>query len=256
MSIVVDPLWGFCVFLLSLRIGTLFVLSPIWGVAGVPAPFRVLLVLALSGLLASATAARATALPTSLGGLLGAAASELVIGAVLAFGVFAAFAAFSLAGKVLDVQVGFGIGNVFDPVTHSQAPLLGTVLNLLAVVMFFAVDGHHMLLRGIAYSLEALPPGAMFTALPIDAVLRQFGAMFALAVTLAAPVMFCLLVVDVGLAVVSRNLPQMNVFIVAVPLKIFIGLAMLAASAAYLGPVVARVFASIFTFWEALFRHG
>jgi len=256
MTLIVDPLWGFCVFLLSLRIGTLFVLSPIWGVASVPAPFRVLLVLALSGLLVTATAAHATALPSSLGGLLGAAVSEVVIGAILAFGVFAAFAAFSLAGKVLDVQVGFGIGSVFDPVTHSQAPLLGTVLNLLAVVMFFAVDGHHMLLRGIAFSIEALPPGAMLPALPVDAVLRQFGAMFALGATLAAPVMFCLLLVDLGLAVLSRNLPQMNVFIVAVPLKIFVGLAMLAASVSYLGPVVAKIFASIFSFWEALFAHG
>jgi flagellar biosynthetic protein FliR len=85
---------------------------------------------------------------------------------------------------------------------------------------------------------------------------KQFGAMFVLSVTLAAPVMLCLLVVEAGLAVVSRNLPQMNVFVVAIPVKIFAGLAMLAASVAYVGPVAAKAFASIFRFWEALFAHG
>ena len=256
MQLLIDPAWGFRVFLVALRIGTLFVLSPIWSVATVPAPLRVLLVLALSGVMVGATAHAPTHLPESLGGFVLAALSELAIGAVLAFGIFAAFAAFAVAGKVLDVQIGFGIGNVFDPVTHSQSPVLGTVLNLLAVTLFFAIEGHHTLLRGIAFSLDALPPGELLTHLPIMAVIRQFGAMFSLSLVLAAPVMFCLLAVDAGIAVLSRNLPQMNVFIVAVPLKIFVGLATLAASVSYLGPVISKIFGSIFTFWEAVFAHG
>jgi flagellar biosynthetic protein FliR len=256
MQLLVDPLWGFCVFLLSVRLGTLFVLSPIWSVANVPQSFRVLLVVALSAMLVTATATRVTTLPSSFGAFVLAGASELLVGAVLAFGIFAAFGAFSVAGKILDVQIGFGIGNVFDPVTHSQSPMLGTVLNLLAVTLFFAVDGHQALLRGVAFSLQALPPGTLLQTFPFDAVLRQFGAMFTLSVVLAAPVMFCLLVVDAGIAVVSRNLPQMNIFIVAVPLKIFVGLATMAMSVAYLGPVIAKIFASIFKFWEALFAHG
>lgn len=256
MTLTVDPAWAFCVFLISLRIGALFVLSPIWSVASVPAPFRVLLVLALSGLLVTATAAKASVLPSTFGAFMLACVSEVIVGAVLAFGVFSAFAVFSFAGKILDVQTGFGIGNVYDPVTHSQSPMLGAVLNLVAVAMFFAIDGHHMLLRGVAFSIKALPPGATIASLPFDAVVRQFGLMFVLSLALAAPVMFCLLLTEAGLAVVSRNLPQMNVFIVVVPLKIFVGLAMLAASVTYLGPVVAKVFGSIFTFWERFFAHG
>jgi flagellar biosynthetic protein FliR len=244
------------VFLLSLRLGALFVLSPIFAVTGAPPSLRVLFILGLSAMLVSAMPADALSSPTGLAPLAVAAASELAIGAMLAFGVFAAFAAFTLAGKILDVQIGFGLGNVFDPATRSQSPVLGTVLNLLAVTLFFAIDGHHTLLRGVAFSLEALPLGAMPATLPLAAVVKQFGAMFALSVVLAAPVMFCLLIVEAGLAVVSRNLPQMNVFIVAIPVKIFVGLAMLAASVAYLGPVAAKIFASIFRYWEALFAHG
>jgi flagellar biosynthesis protein FliR len=255
VTFLVDAAWGTGVFLLSLRLGALFALSPIWGVAGGPPALRVLLVLALSAMLYGALPATGARVPIEGAGLAVAAATELAIGAVLAFGVFAAFAAFSLAGKIIDVQSGFGLGNVFDPVTRSQAPVIGTLLNLLAVTLFFAIDGHHALLRGVAFSLEALPLGTLPGALAADALVRQFGAMFVLALVLAAPVVFCLLLVEVGLAVLSRSLPQMNVFIVAIPIKIFVGLAMLAASVGYVGPVAARIFASIFRSWEELFTH-
>jgi len=123
MTFVVDPAWAVCVFLLSLRLGALFVLSPVWGVTGAPASFRVLFILGLSAMLVSAMPAGSLAAPGGLATLAIAAASELAIGAMLAFGVFAAFAAFMLAGKILDIQIGFGLGNVFDPVTRSQSPV-------------------------------------------------------------------------------------------------------------------------------------
>ena len=255
MTFTVDPVWGTTVFLLTLRLGALFVLSPIWGLASVPPSFRVLLLLGISATLVSALPVKPF-IVSDAGALAAASVSELVVGATMAFGVFAAFAVFSFAGKVLDIQVGFGIGNVFDPITHSQAPLIGAILSLLGVTLFFAVDGHHALLRGVAYSLEALPLGTPFASLPAAAVVKQFGTMFALSLVLAAPALFCLLLVEVGLAVLSRNLPQMNLFIVAIPIKIFVGLAVLAASVAYLGPVAARIFASIFRFWESIFAYG
>jgi len=255
MTVTVDPVWGTAVFLLTLRLGALFVLSPIWGLASVPPSFRVLLLLAISATLVSSLPVK-PAIVSDGGSLAAASASELIVGAILAFGVFAAFAVFSFAGKVLDVQVGFGLGNVFDPITHSQGPLIGAILSLLGVTLFFAIDGHHALLRGVAYSIEALPLGTPFASLPAAAVLKQFGVMFSLSLVLAAPALFCLLFVEAGLAVLSRNLPQMNLFIVAIPVKIFVGLAVLAASVAYLGPVAARVFASIFRYWESVLVHG
>lgn len=255
MNLLVDASWGAAVFLLSLRLGALFVLSPIWGVAPVPPTFRVLLLLAMSAVLVSASPSLPP-VPATMASFGLAAATELLAGATLAFGVFAAFAAFSFAGKVLDVQIGFGIGSVFDPVTNAHQPLVGTFLNVLAVMLFFAVDGHHALMRGIAYSLEALPLGTMLAAVPATAFVTQFGTMFLLSLLIAAPVMFCLLLVEAGLAVVSRNLPQMNLFIVAVPIKIFVGLVVLAATTAYVGPVAGKVFASIFRFWESVLAHG
>jgi flagellar biosynthesis protein FliR len=250
MSINVDPAWALAVFLVSLRIGVIFMMSPVFtGLNGL-VTVRVLLTLMLSALMVSALPLPAVAPSFTLGSVVLAAVLELGVGVTLAFGVMAAFGAFSLAGKILDIQSGFGIGSVYDPVTRSGAPLFATMLNLVAVVVFFALDAHHALLRGIAFSLQQVAPGAGFAALDADAVIRHFGLMFSLGVALIIPVLLCLLLLEVGLAVISRVLPQMNVFIVLIPVKLVAGIAIFALTLATLGPAMSKVYAAIFLFWE------
>lgn len=250
MAIDVDPIWAMGVYLLALRLGVVLVMTPIFSSLTGLVTVRVLFTLALSVLLVSGLELRSMNTPLSIGPVIAASLAELLVGATLAFGVFAAFGAFSVAGKVLDIQSGFGIGSVFDPVTRKGSPLFATMLNMLAVAVFFGMDGHHALLRGIAFSAQQVPPGAGFSALSMEAVLRQFGLMFSLGTALIAPVMFCLFVVEAGLAVMSRVLPQMNIFVVGIPVKITAGIAMFALTIGYLGPVMGRVYASIFTYWE------
>ena len=72
----------------------------------------------------------------------------------------------------------FSIGTVFDPVTRAQSPLLGSALNMLALVLFFALDGHHMLMRGVAYSLQRVPPGSLPANWSVAPLVDQFGSMF------------------------------------------------------------------------------
>src|SRR5262245_11276196 len=134
-----DTSWAAAVFLVSLRVMPLFLMAPVFGSAPAPQVFRVLLSLALAAALVGVTGG-APAAPASLADLLAYAAGEVVLGAALAFGLAAAFGAFLFAGRLLDFQLGFGIANLIDPVTRSQAPLIGTGLNLLAVTLFFAVD--------------------------------------------------------------------------------------------------------------------
>lgn len=250
MEINFDPVWALAVFLVSVRIGALFVMTPVLaGLRGL-VTVRVLLTLSLAALLVSGLGVSPRGVELAPGPIIVAAMAEVMTGAVMAFGVFAAFAAFSLAGKILDVQSGFGMGSVYDPVTSAGAPVFATMLSMVAVVAFFSTDAHHALLRGIAFSLTEAPPGAGFIALRPDAVVRQFGLMFSLGVAVIAPAMIGLLLVEAGLSVVSRVLPQMNVFIVVIPAKIIAGIAIFALSVTALGPVMQRVFASIFTFWE------
>jgi flagellar biosynthetic protein FliR len=254
MSVDIDPGWAQSVFLVAIRLGVLFLMSPLFAGLGGLVTVRVLLTLALSACLAAGAGFAAAPLAPGLAPLLLAALGELAVGAILAFGVFAAFGAFSVAGKLLDVQSGFGIGSVYDPVTRGGAPLFASILNMVGVVTFFSLDGHHALMRGIAFSLRQVPPGAGLGAIPAEAAIAQFGLMFSLGVALAIPVILCLLLLDVGLAVVSRVLPQMNVFIVLAPVKIIAALALFALSVSALGPPMAKVFLSIFTYWEGVLR--
>lgn len=250
----VDAAWAMSVFYLSIRIGVLFILAPPFGSFGVPVNIRVLLVVALATALAGATGLQAATVPDSIGDLLAGAAGELLLGGMFAFGLFATFAAFSTAGRILDLQIGFGIANVIDPVTQRQAPLLGTALNILAVCVFLAADGHLLLLRAIAWSMEVVPPGAFAGGLDAALIVAQFGAVFSFAVALAAPVMIALLLIDIGLGVVSRSMPQVNVFIVALPVKVVAGVVLLAISLSYMQPLIGRIFESMFRFWQAQLR--
>jgi flagellar biosynthetic protein FliR len=253
MELRFDFLWLTAVFLVAIRLGPLFVLAPVFGTADIPVRMRVLLTVAFSLALVSATGTRAFDVGNSLGGLLSAAVSELFVGIAFTFGVLAAFAAFLYGGRLLDYQTGFGVANLFDPVTRSQGPLLGTALNLLAIAVFFAVDGHHALVRGIGESLALFPPGRPLSELHVTAIVEQFGLVFSYGVLIVAPSVIVMLLLDVGLSIAARTMPQMNIFIVAMPLKVFVGLLTLALSLRTMPLALRRVFDSMPHYWQRLF---
>jgi flagellar biosynthetic protein FliR len=241
--------------LLWARLGALFLLSPIVSAIKAPPVFFVLFTFVLAGLLAAAFGLRPAqqpvdqVLPFAL-----SLCAEVLTGAVLGFAVQCAFSAFNIAGQLLDVQMGFGIGAIFNPVTGTNSPVVGTVLSLFAVAFFFAVDGQDALVRGIAFSVQSVPPGRWWFLSSVDDMLRPFGAMFTTAIAVIAPALFVLLLVEVGAMIASRALPQMNVFFVAIPAKILIGLVMLALSAPFIAPTMGRAYAGIFRFWDGVLR--
>lgn len=238
------------ILLVSARLAALFLLSPLFLSASIPGTVRVLFALGLgAGLVASLDIAPA-ALPATLGEIVPALVKEVFVGATLAFGLFAAFGAFLVGGRVLDFQMGFGVANVIDPGTSEQAPLVGTALNLMAVATFFLLDGHRLLIRGLAFSLERLPVGQGFESLDIAAVTAQFGLMFVFGLAAVAPAVITLLLMDTAMAVAARTMPQVNVFILSLPLKIFVGLSVLALTLPSVAPLLERVYESVFRYWE------
>jgi flagellar biosynthetic protein FliR len=230
--------------------GAMLLMTPIIDGFGIPARVRVLVVLALSACLVSS-------LPVSLhlsvsdpGTFFLAATRELAIGALLGFGALCAFATFSFAGNLLDQQMGFSLASVYDPMSRAQSPLITTVFGLIGVCLFFTTDAHHTLFRGFAYSLEKIPLGTALHDFSPSSLVRQFGLIFTFGLVLAAPVFFCIYLVELGLAVISRNLPQMNVFMIGIPVKIACGLILLSLLSIRMGPVFDKAFASIFRFWQ------
>lgn len=247
-----QPEWLLGAFLLWLRISALLMLTPLLHAFAVPPTVRLLFTLGLA-LVMSAGVAVDVPLSMDVGSLLVAGARELALGAAMGLAVMAAFAAVSMAARMLDVQIGFGIAQVFDPSTQRQATPLAAAFDRLAVVFFFVLDGPHALLRGIAFSVDRFPLGKPW---PLSAaagpLLQHVASLFGLAFSLALPVLACLLLVELGLGVLSRSLPQMNLFVVGAPVKIVVGLAALALWTAGAGEAMSRVYGSIYRAWDSM----
>ena len=236
--------------LVSLRLAPLFLFAPVFGSISLPGHFRVFFILALSFLLVAALKLDAGAVPTDTAGLTRAVVSELIIGAAIATGVMIGFAAFAFAGRLLDLQIGFGVASLIDFNTRNSMPLIGTALSMMAVMMFYLADGHHMLIRGIAYSFERLPLAGGINGLNVGFLISFAGSLFSFGLILAAPVALILFLIDVGMAVMSRTMPQMNVFMLGISVKVFIGVILLAISVRYMGAIASKVFQAIFGFLE------
>lgn len=251
MNLRIDLMWLTGTLLLAARVAAATVLTPVFGPTQIPAPVRVFVSLALAAFLVLAVPvtippiANATDLTLAMLG-------ELLIGASLAFGFLVAYAATQVAGRVLDVQFGYGAAAILNPTTQVPAPLLGTVFGMAAVAVFLGMDGHHVLIRALALSVETYPPGTLAMDIDFGAHLRFSGAMFTFGLALAAPVMLSLLLADVALAVMSRSMPQLNVFVLSFSVKIVLGLMGLALSVKFAGGVLTSLFESTWRFWESV----
>lgn len=246
--------WVVTTLLISARLGALLLLAPPFSASHIPATIRVAFVLALSAMLAPLGA---TEVPQALtmGHLLSGLIAEVALGATMAFGVALAFAAFAVAGRLLDVQIGFGIGQVLDPTTQQQLPVLSSAFAWLALVVFFLSDAHHLLLRGFVLSFDAFPLAQPWASAQLaQPLLKQVAASFSLGFAMVTPVMLCLFLVELSLGVLSRNMPQMNMFALAIPIKVLAGIATLSFATVGMANVILRINGSIFKAWEAAFR--
>ncbi len=253
MNVAIDIGFLTTLWMIFCRLSSFLLLSPLFAVAQVPVRIRVFLLLALAFALAqfavlNSAAVSVSGLPDLVGKMLG----EVLVGAVMGFGIFAAFAAVQFAGRLLDFQIGFSVASVFDPSTEEQGPLLGSVLNLTAVLTFFMVNGHWLLLESIAFSLERLPPGSIFNNFDPSPLVNQFGLMFINGFLLAAPVVFILLLVDVGMAVAARTMPQVNMFVVSLPLKILVGLTVFTMTLTVMQSFLEKLYRGIFHYIEQI----
>lgn len=236
--------WAAAVGLMSLRIGVAVGLAPPMTAYGLPMPARALVVLVLSSLAVDEGSTRALrALASNPTGLFVAAGIEAFVGMLLGLGVHVALAAFALAGRLLDVQVGLGIGSIFDPVTRASASVLSQLMSLLGVTLFFVTDAHLALISLVGHSVAAMPLGEMPEFDDPVRLLTATGRMFSIGVALAAPVLVALLATDVLIGIASRNLPQINVLVLGMPIKVLVGYMVLALSVPLWAPLAGNVFA-------------
>ncbi|HZO36553.1 MAG TPA: flagellar biosynthetic protein FliR [Solirubrobacteraceae bacterium] len=218
-------------FLLVLaRVGPLFLFAPAISSQALPPRAKGVAAVALAiGLTPFALHGQHLPLDAvSLGVLM---AKELLVGLAFAYAVGAVVAAASVAGTVLDSVVGYAFASLVDPVHGTSGGPLGQLYGLVTAVVFLAVDGDHWLIQGLARTYELVPLHELpsFVALA-GGVEQAFAGIFPAALEVAAPVLLAVTVTDIGFGMLSRVVPQMNIFSVGFPAKILIALAVLIVS--------------------------
>jgi flagellar biosynthetic protein FliR len=163
--------------------------------------------------------------------LIGLLIGEIAVGLVLGLSVRAVLAALQTTGTIVAQQLGLSYAMTVDPTTAGQQATLGTFLTLLGITLVLAADLHHLALAGIRDSYAMMPPaGVPATGDAASVAIRAVARGFALAVQIAAPFIAFGILFNLGLGVLSRLMPQMQVFFVATPASILIGMLVLLAT--------------------------
>jgi len=218
------PAFGAIFILMVARIGTMVMLLPGVGELSVPVRVRLVIALLLTGVLFPLHRAGYTIDPRSPGPVLTALGQELLIGMVLGLTARLTISALQVAGSVIAQQLGLGFVTAVDPTQGQQGLIVGNFLTLLGVTLIFATDLHHMVIAGLHDSFRLFAPGEVPQVGDVSSlVTRIVGDAFRVGIQLSAPFLVFGLVFNVALGVLSRLMPQMQVYFVAVPASIIIG---------------------------------
>lgn len=233
--------WILAVLLIGLRVAPAFALAPPFTLAGLPVLLRVAMGLALSACIVADRPEAAAVAHFSPGHLVEAAARELFLGLVFVMVLHLAFGALYFAGRTLDIQAGFGLAELVDPVSQNNVPLIGTLFVYAFAAVFFALNGHGEVLRIAAASLDAVPIGQGAAPASLARLSAFTGAVFALGMGLAGGGILCLFVADLVIGVLTRTAPQLNAMVLGFQVKTILVLMALPVTFAFAGAAMARL---------------
>ncbi|HSV28053.1 MAG TPA: flagellar biosynthetic protein FliR [Candidatus Omnitrophota bacterium] len=215
-------------FLLFTRLGAAMMFMPGFGGQRVPVRFQLLFALALAFLLLPVLGTQIPPLPRRVGDLVVLMMGEALIGIFMGMVLQTIMMALHVAGTFIGFQTGLTNAFSFDFVAEQQSSLLTSFLANLALVAVFATDMHHVMLRAIVDTYAVFPPGQPVPVGEFSEMLSKMAsASFNLGIKLAAPLMAFGLIFYAGLGLLSRMVPQMQVFFVALPVQVIAGLWML-----------------------------
>lgn len=168
---------------------------------------------------------------------------EILFAGILALFVRLVFAAVQLAGQYVSISMGMGMAAAMDPQFGSQTSLIGIFWNLVAILIFLAVDGHHIFLSTLVESYRWVEPGGLrLTEASLRGMMAGVSHMFVLAIKVMAPAGAALLFSHVAMGVLAKIVPQIPVMIVAMPLNIALGFVFVGLSLSFFLPLMVRQF--------------
>ena len=233
-------------FLVLVRTTAFFVTAPFFGIRGVPPLLKAGLGLLVAVLVFPVLPpGQSTFAGTGTYAL--AVINESLAGLALGYLATLIFSAIQVAGQLLDIHMGLAMASLFDPQNAATTTIMGQFFAIMGLLLFFQMDGHHTLLLALQESFHLLPLGGVrLDGNIVLMVVKLFAGMFSLGLRIAAPVIVVLLIADLGLSLVARTVPQLNVFILGFPLKVGLGLIVLIA----ILPLLVTVFQNLFTQME------
>jgi len=220
------------------RIIALFSSAPLLSHESVPRPARIGLALLLTVLIAPVLPAAPPLSPFSLPGIL-LIVQQVLIGVALGFALQVAFAAAELAGDMIGLQMGLSFASFIDPERSEQTPIIGSFLSLTMMLLFFAINGHYLLLASLVDSFRTFPMGIDdLHWLDGRRLALSGGMLFLYGLQIALPVIGAMMLVNLALGVLTRTAPQLNLFAVGFPVTLIVGLLVLLIGLPHLMPLL------------------
>ncbi len=217
--------------LLLVRIGGLMLTAPVFSHNAIPRRIALAMTLGLGVILLPLFMDTPLPQSKSLVTLVFLCLTEFMVGIMIGLVFNIIFLSIRLGGAIVGYQIGFAMVNVVDPSSSEQVSVIGEFWFLLATLIFICLNGHHMIISGLVDSYRAIPLGSGAPSGAIGEWIIKYSALvFVLGVKFAAPAILTVFLVDVAMGVLARTMPQMNIFIVGFPVKIYAGLAVIGLS--------------------------
>jgi len=232
--------------LITLRLAGMFIAAPGILPTGTPNILKAVLILILAYMVLPVinySGASALTEPTKL---IIQCLNEFSTGLAVGFIINLFFIAARIAGSIIDMQVGFSMVTLFDPTANSTATYLERFFNLIAIMIFFIIDGHHYVIKAFIATYDKVSIGVFFLDQgTLQEILKLFGHFYAIGVKIALPIILVILVADVLMGVLSRTMPQLNIMILGMPVKLLIGFGILAVSAPFFVRLITNSFQEV-----------
>lgn len=166
---------------------------------------------------------------------------EFINGLFLGYVTYTALHIVQVAGSLIDVQMGLSMSRVYDEQNGLQSTLMQNLFFWITILLFFSTNGHHLLINGLVKSFETIPVGSMPIIDNIQYLITVFVEYFSIAFQIALPVIITLIMSDLILGLISRSVPQLNVMIMGMPLKMLVGLALIFVSLSFVGNEIGKI---------------
>ena len=227
MALMIEKLLGFVMVLT--RISAFFLVIPVFGWQSIPARIKVAMTVMLAIFFSMIIPVPVVARRVSTAEAVLLIANEATYGLALGLIATFVFAAVKFSGRIIERQMGLAMAEILDPLTGERAQPLGSLLEMIFIMLFLSANGHHLFLLIISRSYESFPVGSIPT-IPVMAggIITAGSTMLVHGLKLAAPILAAFLLLMVILAVLARMVPEMNILFISLPLRVGLGLLMVA----------------------------